>query len=235
MMIRTALILISLFVLAGCSNSTRWFQTVTVEVETPGGIVSAASTYEVRLATSTALYESILRKKGFGYAIKGQATVLTLSSGHMVVALLHGNGSPASEPGKNGFEYLTANDVTYPEIDDTFLEMIGDIAPGTRAEIAPRDWPLIVVYQPGASITQFDAVSGVDGPSLASLIAEGFRLKSITVEKSSGPASAITIDQIFPCLADDDWRACRLNVFKGKYNTPRSVWRRESFLRRDVS
>ena len=164
-------------VLGGCGvlggNSYRF--KLTVEVETPKGLRTGSSVYEV-LAFKTS--ELITGGTSSDSTIKGEAVAVDLLGGKTLFALL----KTANPSGHDDLVYMSMRTLDpafkYNRVEGARRISSGD---GIRSpsDVAPADYPLLVTFR---DIRDPASVEKVDPGNLAANFGPGVRLKRITVE-----------------------------------------------------
>lgn len=152
---------------------------MTVEVETPHGLKTGSSVYEVRayktrdLATGGGSSDSDLR---------GEALALDLPGGKTLFALL----KTVNTSGHDDLAYMSMRSLD-PAFNYNRAESAQRIASGdglkSPAEVVPSDYPLLVTFRNVADPTSVEAV---DSTKLAANFGAGVRLKRILVELAAG-------------------------------------------------
>ena len=176
--------------LTACTNSkTQWNSKITIEVETPNGVVSGFSvTRETASFTTGALVPGEAR--GGGVSRAGEAAVVDLGDGKYLFALLPnpdstqiffpGQGPQDAAPKMAGLigqsRQLRARD--YPKMSFPMLVTFTDIKnPKTVKEVAPTD--------------------------LAATFGAGYRLKAVTQEITEEVITAGDIEKVLSWLGQD--------------------------------
>lgn len=167
--------------LGGCGilgSEASYRYRITVEVESPNGIVRGSSVHE-ETATLTSL--RIGDSTGKGAILRGEAVMVELADGPLFVLLVlpHAKGSLAGavtvalDPAAAG-----------PERDDYFnaVRGLGGWFGSARAELPREDWPLMVRFR---DLDDPTSVERVDPANLAAQFGPGVRLKRILLETTS--------------------------------------------------
>ena len=181
----SALVLLGLAALslAACTNSeTQWNSKITIEVETPNGLVSGSSvTRETASFTTGALVPGEAR--GGGVSREGEAVVVDLGEGKYLFAALPnpdstqiffpGQGPEDAAPKMAGLtgKSRQLNPKSYPKSSFPMLFTFSDIKnPKTAKEVPPTD------------------LSAVFGP--------GYLLKAVTLEVTDEPVTKGELERI---------------------------------------
>ena len=170
--------------LAGCSDSYSWQQKLTVEVQTPEGVVSGASLVEVNWSTGSDV-NYLPGATNAGYWTRGEATVVEVSPGRYLFALLEGAPSLAPK--------------VFPETKNQGVRLFGPILQATRKAIAvPRaHYPMLVTF---SDITDPKTVQKVDPENLAATFGPGVSLKRITLEITDEPVTEGKVENVLGWL-----------------------------------
>lgn len=155
--------------LAACTNSeTQWSNKITIEVETPNGLVSGSIvTRETASFTTGALVPPDAR--GGGVSRAGEAVVVDLGGGKYLFALLpNPDSTQIFFPGQG------------PQ--DVAPKMAGLI--GQSRTLSPKDcpkvsFPMLVTL---SDINNPKTVKEVPSTNIAAVFGSGYRLKAVTLE-----------------------------------------------------
>ena len=168
--------------LTGCISPPqhRYRFKMTIEVETPEGIRSGSSVYEV---TAQNLQAMLPDETDRSWSTKGEAVAVDLPGGVTLFALLktgamHGDMASLS---------MAALD---PAFNNDVVESAERIATGqgiiSPAIVKPSDYPLLVWFP---DIKDPRSVAQVAPDDLAASFGAGYRLKVITVQLTNEPVS----------------------------------------------
>lgn len=160
--------------LSGCGlfGGHRYRFRMTVEVETPQGLRSGSSVYEVSAYKITALTSEEADRSA---AVRGEAVVVDLPQGPLFVLL---KLTPTSR--LYGFAQVSMAALD-PEFQNDWVESAGRIAGSwstLKGEVARQDWPLMV---------RFGAID--DPRSVEQVDPEAVGVRRITVETTSDPVT----------------------------------------------
>ncbi len=163
--------------LSGCGlfggNSYRF--RMTVEVDTPQGLRTGSSVYQVSAYNTGSILPDAAKRD---WQIKGEAVAVDLPGGRTLFALLRTGAHFTDMMG------LSMNSL-HPDFEGTGYDVVGvagDLASGDYpgpAEVAPADYPLLVTFRDMQDPT---SVTRVDPANLAASFGPGVRLKRIVVE-----------------------------------------------------
>lgn len=155
---------------------------MTVEVETPDGVKSGSSVYEVAARREPKLLPEMNSRSS---SLRGEAVAIDLPDGRTLFALLKTNAH------WGGMEGLSMN-ALHPDFPGTRYDLVGvakELAshkyPGLK-QVAPADYPMLVTFTDIADPT---SVALVDPGDLATTFGDGFTLKRITVELTHDPVT----------------------------------------------
>lgn len=171
-------------VLGGCGifgGGSGYRFRMTVEVETPQGLKTGSSVYQV-----TAGYRPDLQPGGKAreWMARGEAVAVDLPGGKTLFALL----KTGAIQGDLVSMSMTALD---PAFKNDIPECAKRIASGDgtleRADVAPADYPMLVTFR---DIGDPKSVEQVDPVNLAARFGAGVRLRRITVELTT---DAVTV------------------------------------------
>ena len=153
---------------------------MTVEVETPNGLKTGSSVYDVRAFRTS----DLLTGGGSSDSeLRGEALAVELPDGKTLFALL----KTVNTPGHDDLAYMSMRSLD-PAFNYNRAESAKRIRSGngiqSPAEVAPSDYPMLVTFKNMADPTSVEPVQSAD---LAANFGAGVRLKRIVVEISSGP------------------------------------------------
>jgi len=163
--------------LSGCGlfgNPSYRFK-MTVDVETPEGLKTGSSVYEVETTGSRDL---VAGGKGSRFMFRGEAVAVDLPDGRTLFALL-------STLAMSGLDVLPVSSMVAmdPNFDYDWMASTKRIASGdgikSSAEVPAGYYPLLVTF---TDIDDPSSVQRVDPANLAASFGPGIRLKRITVE-----------------------------------------------------
>ena len=148
---------------------------MTVEVETPHGLKTGSSVYDVRAFRTS----DLLTGGGSSDSeLRGEALAVELPNGKTLFALL----KTVNTPGHDDLAYMSMRSLD-PAFNYNRAESAKRIRSGngiqSPAEVAPSDYPMLVTFAGNNDPT---SVARVDPRNLASSLGAGARLKSIMVE-----------------------------------------------------
>ncbi len=203
-------LVLSALVLSSCGEMFPYSYRfrMTVEAETPQGVRTGSSVYEVSASnTSFSLPESAKRI----WAVKGEAVVVELPNGKKLFALLRTNAHFGDLAG-------LSMSTLYPQFAEEGFDvvgttrMLGDRVPNVAAELVEtRNYPVLIAFQ---DLDDPLSMEVVDPTDLSSTFGEGYMLSSITV--------AITDDQVSRGLEEllgDGFFQARAQYHKRQMNT----------------
>ncbi len=173
-----------------------WNQKLTVEVETPDGLVTGSAVTRVIWKFGPPKL-SVISHPSVGYAL-GDATVVDLGDGRYLFAPLRGAGSnPVGEPPRyivKEFFRTGAGPLARDVVPDVYRRR--GLASGVIT-LSPDNYPLLVRFD---ELNDPASVKKVDPNNLAASFGEGFKLKRITVEVTSENVTKGIVLQILPWL-----------------------------------
>lgn len=175
--------------LGACGESNSWHQKLTVEVETPDGLVSGSSVVSV---TSTFNDSKLMphEARGGGAYVKGEAVVVEVARGKYLFALLNGethNGLP------DQIAWQTFADGEPPQLVSRRLARIRE-----QRDVAPRNYPLLVTFD---DVDDPKSVRKVDPADLAAAFGRGVRLKRITIAITDEPVTKGKVEKVLGWLS----------------------------------
>lgn len=161
--------------LAGCGllggNSYRF--KMTVEVETPQGLRTGSSVYEVSAENKVAITPGMVDR---GWSVKGEAVAVDMPDGQTLFALLKTNAKHNDMVGLS----MTALDPAFKnDIVESAARISSEDGIRSPAKVSPSDYPLLVTFR---DIRDPKSIERVDPANLASSFGNGVVLKRITVE-----------------------------------------------------
>lgn len=150
--------------LLACKPYETWRQKLTLVVETPTGEVSGSAVVEVAgdMRQLPGSASEII------YSVRGEATVIQVSQGRYLFALLGGSEERFFAAARDRFPNLRRAD---------WLQEI----PGQKLPVSllPDHVPMLVTF---TDITKPETVRQVDPENLSVVFGEGVRLKAVTLE-----------------------------------------------------
>lgn len=176
--------------LSGCAEMfpERYRVELIVEVDTPLGLRSGSSVYEVWASNKTAFLPDEAKRD---WGVRGEAVAVDLPNGLTLFALLKTNAMHGDMIGLS----MTALD---PAFRNDVVETAKRIASGAgvrrQAEVAPEDYPMLVTFRVPADP---GSVQEVTTASFSSIFGEGYALRNIEV-KITDAAVTMGIQQRFP-------------------------------------
>ncbi len=215
----SGLILLALMALSliSCSNrQSEWRSKITVNVETPNGIVSGSSvTREVASLTSGALVPPEAR--GGGHGRFGEAVVVEVAPGKYLFALLPGSMDTAPE--------LDAAHVFFPgqppaDTDAKFATL------RESRQIPANLYPMLVTFD---DINVPASVKLVDPKNIAASFGAGYRLKDMTLEITDEAVTDGSVDSVLPWLAEHKGRLKPTSKTNLRDVSPEENLRRSNF------
>jgi hypothetical protein len=189
-----ALVLLGLATLSltSCSNrQTEWRSKITVDVETPNGLVSGSSvTREVASLTSGALVPPEAR--GGGHGRFGEAVVVEVAPGKYLFALLPSPDSahvffPGRPPAEMDAKFATLRE--------------------SRA-IPANLYPMLVTF---GDVNNPKSVKKVDPKNLAASFGAGYRLKGMTLEITDEALTEGAVEAALEWICESASSGARLN------------------------
>ena len=150
---------------------------MTVEVETPDGLRTGSSVYEVTAGNRDGILPDAADRSK---SLRGEAVAVDLPGGRTLFALLR---TPNWRRDDLAEMSMAALDPTY---DGDWVESADRISSGegimSPAEVEPEDYPILVTF---SDLNDPTSMQLVDTADLAESFGEGFRLESIAVEVTS--------------------------------------------------
>jgi len=148
---------------------------MTVEVETPEGLKTGSSVYEVRAEKDIKLSPDMGNAHT---SIRGEAIAVDLPGGKTLFALL----KTVAGAGRDDLPYMSMKTFD-PAYNNKSVESAQRISSGngirSPADVAEGDYPMLVTF---TDIDDPKSVQRVDPANLAASFGPGIRLKRITVE-----------------------------------------------------
>ena len=165
-----------------------WRQKLTIEVETPQGIVSGSSVVSVKWETVRS--KPLTTAPGASFSIKGEATAVALPNGRYLFALLKGAEVFAL--------HRFAEDKIlhqYPHNWERYLPAAADIAKhkGETRILQMPNYPMLVTF---GDINDPTSVKKVDPANLAEQFGPGVSLKSITMTITNEPVTTGKLEDV---------------------------------------
>lgn len=159
----------------GMSGGDTYRFKMTLEVDTPEGVKSGSSVYEVEAKNVAALTPGGV---GLQVNVRGEAIAVDLPEGRTVFALLKAVNANGHDD--LGYTSMVALD---PLFRWDYVESAERIATGvgltSPAEVLPENYPMLVTF---TDIDDPKSVQRVDPANLAASFGPGTHLKRITVE-----------------------------------------------------
>jgi hypothetical protein len=202
--------------LTSCTNrQTEWRSKITVNVETPGGLVSGSSvTREVASHTSGALVPPEAR--GGGHGRFGEAVVVEVAPGKFLFALL---------PGLDTAPELDSAHVFFPG--QPPAEMDAKFATLRESRVIPANlYPMLVTF---GDVKDPKSVKIVDPKNLAASFGPGYRLKDMVLEITDEAVTEGRVDSVLTWLVDHKGRLIPTSNKKLRDVTPEENLRRSNF------
>ena len=155
---------------------------MTVEVETPNGLKTGSSVYDVRAYKTSDL---LTGGSSSDSDLRGEALAVDLPDGKTLFALL----KTVNTPGHDDLAYMSMRSLD-PAFNYNRAESAQRIASGdgiqSPAEVAPSDYPMLVTF---ADTNDPTSVARVDPGNFAASLGAGVRLKQILVEIAVEPVT----------------------------------------------
>ncbi|MCP4185510.1 MAG: hypothetical protein GY761_19740 [Hyphomicrobiales bacterium] len=164
-----------------------WRQELTVEVETPAGVVSASSVVGKSVTVMDGPFVIFPEAKGANGKITGEAVVLEVVAGKYLFALLKGVE-----------HYGDAGQQAYNTFDDDIVDRLRTIGPAyfkprVKATLPFKAYPLLVTF---TDINDPASVVRVDPYDLAAHFGAGVKLKSVTLEITGEPVTQGGVEKV---------------------------------------
>lgn len=162
----------AMLALGGCGelNPYKFKAKVTVYVDTPNGIHSGSSVYELWANWSNPGANSRV------YGQRGQSVAVDLPNGKTLFSLLSTN--------KDEFEGIIRMVLTTidPEFDNTMVESTKKLSGYGNSDpypVAPENYPVFVTFD---NIQDPTSIKKLDAGDLTSSFGEGYRIRAVTVQ-----------------------------------------------------
>ena len=178
----------AMLALGGCGelNPYKFKAKVTVHVDTPDGVRSGSSVYELWANWSNPGATSRV------YGQRGQAVAVDLPNGKTLFSLLSTN--------KDEFQGIIRMVLTTvdPEFDNTMVESTKKLSSYGTSDpylVAPENYPLFVTFD---NIQDPTSIKKVDAGDLSTSFGEGYRLRAVTVQITDDEAVTKGIEDRLP-------------------------------------
>ena len=164
----------------GLLGGDRYRFRMTVAVDTPEGLRTGSSVYEVTAGRTGGILPEEAKRD---WAVRGQAVAVDLPGGRTLFALLK---THAHFDDMMGLSMATL----HPDFGGTGYDVVGvakELARGAwpgPAEVAPEDYPMLVTF---AEEDEPASVALVQPGNLSATFGRGVRLRGITVELTDDP------------------------------------------------
>lgn len=169
---------------------------MTVEVDTPEGLRTGSSVYEVTAGNRTALLPDMAQRHK---SLRGEAVAVDLPGGRTLFALLETDNAFRTDLGHIS---MAALDPTY---NNDWVESADRISSGdgivSPAEVKPEDYPILVTFGDASDAA---TVRLVEPSDFSELFGDGFSLRRITVAR--------TEDKMIPTIVN---RLSELGIEEG--------------------
>ena len=169
--------------LAACAVSTDPYRfAMTVEVETPDGIRTGYSVYEVKVSRTVVLLPDGAKRD---WSVMGEAVAVDLPNGQTLYALLR---TDAHFGDMAGLSMATL----HPDFRGTGYDVVGvaeELSPGRYlgpSQVVRENYPMLVTF---ANESDPTSVALVDPDDLAATFGEGVSLRRITLELTDDPVT----------------------------------------------
>ncbi|WP_421850629.1 hypothetical protein [Oricola sp.] len=169
--------------LAGCGERVEWHQKLTVEVETPDGIVTGESVMRINVRNDP---EILAHQVTLVRRVAGEAAFVELRPGSYLFALL-------ADEAKRALYAFELNTMAEGH-------MAGYVALEKMhgARVLPREnYPRLVTF---GHVGSPQTVRRVDPDNLATSFGPGYRLKSITLEITDAPVTRGEVETVLGWL-----------------------------------
>jgi hypothetical protein len=183
-MLRTGLGALTALFVAGCTQYPKYVYRfkMTIEIDTPDGVRSGYSVYEVTAQKHAKLLpEARARSRD----VRGEAVAVDLPDGKTVFALL----KTMNGLGDNSLAHLSMATLD-PAYKNDWVVSARRIAVGdgiqSPAEVAPENYPMLVMFRNPADPA---SVVKVDQYDLVASFGAGYNLKAITVQVTDEPVT----------------------------------------------
>lgn len=174
--------------LTGCGENYSWNQKLTVEVDTPSGIVSSSSVTSVRIVLKVGLMDLW---DGKGSAVTGEAVSIDLGNGKFLFALLKNSRRLEGATHWAFYETSIEERKTWPLIGPMIEK--SDL----RYELKGANQPMLVTFE---DISDPASVKEVDPTDLAATFGAGYELKSVALEISDEPITEGRVNKVLVWL-----------------------------------
>jgi hypothetical protein len=182
-------ILGALLALTGCGKSFDWNQKVTVEVQTPEGIKSAASVQHIEWACCGPI--KAMDGPSASSKVVGEAVVVDLG-GKYLFALLRGDGTSFAGAADSIASFALWGPRKALGTEEG-LRYMTSLPYGTSAVLQPGNLPLLVTF---TDVNNPETVKLVNPANLAASFGQGYALKSISVEITHEKVSEGEIEKV---------------------------------------
>jgi hypothetical protein len=183
---------IAMLALSGCGelNPYKFKAKVTVHVDTPEGIRSGSSVYELWANWGNPGSTSRV------YGQRGQSVAVDLPNGKTLFSLLRTN--------KDEFEGIIRMVLTTidPEFDNTMVESTKKLSGFGNSDpypVAPENFPAFVTFD---NIQDPTSIKKVDAGDLSASFGEGYRIRAVTVQITTDEAVTTGIHKRLEWLDD---------------------------------
>jgi hypothetical protein len=165
---------VAFMALAGCEkNRSRFNVKVTVEVDTPAGVRTGFSVYEISAANLTATLPDAAERT---WSTRGEAVAVDLPNGQTLFALMQ-TGAIHGDIASMVLATLDA------EFDNSMVESTQKLSniggEGYLLPVAPQNYPLMVRF---ADINDPKTVEKVEASDLSASFGTGYRIKAVTAQ-----------------------------------------------------
>ena len=169
-------------VMSGCSHNPSYTYRfkMTVVIETPSGLKTGSSVYEVGAGNKTRLTS----EEGTRFVwTKGEAVAVDLDNGQTLFTLL----KTGALQGDMASLSMSALDTAFKyDIVESAARIVNREGIRSPAEVKQRDYPMLVTFK---DLRDPKSVQQVDPDKLASSFGPGYALKSITVQVTDEPVT----------------------------------------------
>ena len=191
---KTLLIIVALVVLVVGGYKWRyptfsWHQKLTVEIETPQGVVSGSAVVSVQVSFGAFGVGDV---SGVTSNWSGEAAFIDLGNNRHLFALL---GHPKSLA-QNTFREAVLGDANahFPSMKTFYPKMLKLRQPST---VLSKHYPMLVTF---TEINDPKSVKKVNPYNLATSFGAGYKLKAITLEITDEPVTSGQLAKIIPCI-----------------------------------
>lgn len=215
---RLGAMLLCLLMLAGCGGYS-WNQKMTVEVDTPSGVVSGSSVAFVRMQKDFNMTNAFFRDTG-----SAEATVVELPDGRYLFALL----KPPSELAYHAFRANFPQGIgpgTNADNARHWLRVISN--GGLSAELPRKAYPLLATF---TDVGNPMTIRKVDPDNLAATFGPGVSLRRITLETTNEAITEGGVKKVLNWLGELDPEQYRdpNNRFKSRLPSEIGLLKREA-------